>query len=537
MKGLLAVAAQGQVLGRFSLGREGQAAGRKNAGARVELRLFAALVVAAVAVLTGRADFEVYFMRHGETSWNRAKVLQGSIAYTDVTSTGVGMAEDSAAEFRRRGIGFDAVYTSPYRRASHTAEIVAASQGLTAKVDARIRERCCGSCEGVRYESGEHLAELMKAADGVEPVEAVGDRAMDFLKKELAPLDGKVKRVLCVGHTLLLSVIEARLRGEREVRKDLLPNCCVHVLTFKDGRFALKERAKVFYDSAKYAGRSKLRYVAHRGAGDLTMPEASRAAYADAVAKSSDIVKLDLQQTGDGVIVMGHDPTLKRVMGWDAKIRDLDYAEILKQGRFRFRKKVTDEQIVRLDEALEIVRPVPEFWLDFKHFDPDFAERVLAAFAAKGIDESRLMVATFSKGALAYFKEKHPSVRRVGHISMKSSDELPRVLAYIGELGLWGVNMPVLKDQTSLAAIVELKQKGAWVSLWFVQDARKAARYRDSGCDAFVTDYVSRVRSAVIGQSAGRGGKWADFTGERARCPFPYEGPLADRVRSVVRRD
>jgi len=432
-------------------------------------------------------------MRHGETSWNRAKVLQGSIAYTDITATGVKMAEDSAAEFRRRGISFDAVYTSPYRRASHTAEIIAASQGLKVRDDARIRERCCGSCEGVRYVTGERLAELMKTATGVESVNAVGDRAMAFLEQELAPLDGKVRRVLCVGHTLLLSVIEARLTGRREVGKSLLPNCCVHVLAFRDGRFTLKERARVFYDTARYEGRSKLRYVAHRGAGDLAMPEASRPAYADAVAKSSDIVKLDLQKTRDGVIVMGHDPTLKRVMGWDAKICDLDYAEILAKGDFLWRKKPAGERIVRLDEALEIVRPVPEFWIDFKYFDPDFAERVLKAFAEKGLDESRIMVATFSTDALRYFQKNHPSVRRVAHIAMKSSAELPRVLSMIDELGLFGVNMPVLEDQTSVAAIAELKRKGMWVSLWFVQDEKKAAKYRTSGCDAFVTDHVSRV--------------------------------------------
>ena len=452
------------------------------------------LIVSIAVTLTARADFEVYFMRHGETPWNRAKVLQGSIAYTDLTAVGVGMAEDSAAEFLRRGIAFGAVYTSPLRRARHTAEIIAATQELEVRVDERIRERCGGSCEGVRYGTSERLAELLRSATGVESVEAVGDRAMDFLEKELAPLDGKVGRVLCVGHTLLLSVIEARLAGRREVGKDLLPNCCVHVLVFRNGRFSLCDRARVFYNPAKYGGRSKVRYVAHRGAGDLTMPEASRPAYADAVSNSLDIVKLDLQKTKDGVIVMGHDRALKRVMGWDARIRDLDYSEILSKGEFLFRGKPTGERILRLDEALEIVRPVPEFWIDFKHFDPDFAERTLATFAAKGIDESRVMVATFSKDALAYFKGKHPSVRRVGHISMKSSDELPRVLAQVDEFGLFGVNMPVLDDQTSPEAIAELKRRGVWVSLWFVLDAQKAAKYRDTGCDAFVTDHVSKVR-------------------------------------------
>lgn len=217
----------------------------------MRVRFFAFVLVAAAAC-AARADFEVYFMRHGETSWNRAKVLQGSIAHPDITEKGVGMAEDSAAEFLRRGISFDAVYTSPYRRASHTAEIVAASQGLKPKVDVRLRERCCGSCEGQHYGTAERLAEMMRSATGVESVKAVGDRAMEFLEKELAPLDGKVRRVLCVGHTLILSVIEARLKGEREVGKALLPNCCVHVLAFKDGRFTLRERARVFYDAGKY---------------------------------------------------------------------------------------------------------------------------------------------------------------------------------------------------------------------------------------------------------------------------------------------
>lgn len=39
--------------------------------------------------------------------------------------------------------------------------------------------------------------------------------------------------------------------------------------------------------------------VAHRGAGDLEMPEASLAAYSNAVATACDIVKLDLLETKD----------------------------------------------------------------------------------------------------------------------------------------------------------------------------------------------------------------------------------------------
>ena len=450
----------------------------------------AALAAILFFVFAARADFEIYLMRHGETSWNRAKVLQGGISFTDLTDVGVRMAEASAAELRRRGISFDAVYSSPFRRTRHTAAIIAATQGLDVRDDLRLGERRCGSCEGKRYDTSEKLAGMLSSADDVESIASIGDRALDFLREELAPLDGKVRRILCVSHSLLLSAVEARLRDEKDAKKGLLPNCCVHVLEYADGKFTLIERAKTFYDAAAFRDESKIRCVAHRGAHDLTMPEASRPAYADAAAKGSDIVKLDLQRTKDGVIVMGHDPTLRRNMGWEVKIADLSYSEIYEKGRFIG----WDERIVRLDEALDLVRTVPEFWLDFKYFDEDFAERVLEIFAGKKIDPSRLMIATFNRKALAYFRDRHPEIRRVGHIGIKSSDELAAVKKYAAEYGLWGVNMPVLNGETTPKAVSELKNEGLWVSLWFVQNPAVAAKYRNSGCDAFVTDYADCLK-------------------------------------------
>ncbi len=231
--------------------------------------------------------------------------------------------------------------------------------------------------------------------------------------------------------------------------------------------------------------------VAHRGAGDLTMPEASLPAYADAVAKKMDIVKLDLQRTKDGVTVMSHDRSLKREMGWDVLIKDVTYAEILEKQFLDKDKKPTDLKIVRLDEALAIVKDLPEFWIDFKFFAPDFAEAVLADLKKAGISQDRVMVATFSVPALKYFQQNHPKIRRVGHIGGQKGEKL---YAYCKELDLWGVNMPVLKRQTTPKAIRELKKRGLWVSLWFVQNREMEEHYRDAGMDAFVTDYVSSVR-------------------------------------------
>ena len=270
------------------------------------------------------------------------------------------------------------------------------------------------------------------------------------------------------------------------------------------------------HGSFTVAARRPTKMVAHAGAGDLTMPPASKPAYSNAVATACDIVKLDLQYTKDKQIVMGHDPDLKRVMGWPTSISALTYAEIYEKGRFLEHRKPGNERIVRLDEALAIVKTAPEFWLDFKHFKPEMAEQVLAEIKKAGIDESRLMVATFTKPALKYFRDRHPEIRRVGHISVTALTNgtwtctaapkqtfadrravMDAVLRYRDELNLFGVNMPVIQGQTRPEDVAYLKQNGLWVSLWFVQNEEKAQAYRDAAPNAFVTDHDTNARHGL----------------------------------------
>lgn len=482
-------------------------------------------VAAFLTVWSAKADFEVYFLRHGQTTWNRAKILQGSVADTRLTPKGERMAEHTAAGLVAAGIAFDRAYTSPYLRARRTAELVTAGLKMPAAVvDPRLREMGFGKYEGLRYEKGawpddnlrrffEDPETYVPQGEGAETIVQVRGRVRDFLENELKPLDGKVKRVLCVAHSLILGAVVRELSDgnvPEAAKRAIQPNCCVHVVRYANGRFTLEETGRVFYDAAAFGGPEGPAMVAHRGAGDLTMPEASRPAYSNAVETACDVVKLDLQSTADGVIVMGHDPTLKRNMGWDVKIGKVTYADILKKGVFLEKGGYADERIVRLDEALAILKVVPQFWIDFKHFDPDFAERVVAEFRKQGIDESRIMVATFARSSLEYMQKHHPKIRRVGHVSMKQGEDgkwssncgekagtheeaIGDVLAYRDRLGLYGVNMPVLKEQTTPDDVRRLKEAGLWVSLWFVQKADKAAFYRPVA-DAFVTDHASQVR-------------------------------------------
>lgn len=484
----------------------------------LRLSVFAAVVALSVsAAFRASAAVDICFLRHGETTWNRAKILQGSIPYTMLTEKGVRMAEETAKGLVAAGMRFDRIYTSPYLRARHTAELVSAGGAGPAPVEeARIREMCFGRYEGVYYEKGKYPDDNLRRlfedpenyvpqGDGAETFRSVGERVMDFLEKEVRPLDGKVSRVLCVTHSLVLKSLVRELAGDgasASAKKTLQRNCCVHTVRYENGRFSLVETGRIFYDAADFDGYCEPKMVAHRGAGDLVMPEASLSAYSNAVATGCNIVKLDLQCTKDGVIVIGHDPTLKRNMGWSVNIGDLKYAEILEKGRFLENGKPGDKRIVRLDQALEVVKPIPEIWIDFKVFSPGFADDVLRTIRRAGIDPSRVMVATFSTKALAYFRDNHPRFRRVGHYSFREVRDdnrrlLSSLLAFRDKYALFGLNMPVKYGQTRPKDVAYLKSKGLWISLWFVQDAVKAREYRSAGADAFVTDYVSEARKGL----------------------------------------
>ena len=440
---------------------------------------------------------EVYFMRHGETVWNRSKVLQGAIAYPDLTEKGVRVAEASARGLSAAGIRFDRIYASPLKRAFHTAEIVAGTSGCKPVVDGRLREMCYGKYDGVRYAKGDYPDDNLRrffeepesyvpTGAGAESFDDVGARLRSFLNDELLPLEGKVDRVLCVAHSLILKTLVRELAGSTAsaaARKPIQRNCCVHVLGCENGRFVLKETGRLFYDPTLFDMESVPLVVARCGADDLDGcgSEVSPAAFSNAVAAACDVVKLDVQGIRDRVMVTGREA----------------------------------EHAVRLDDALEIVKTQPQFWLDFRHFDPEVAEKALLCFSAAGIDFSRIMVATFDRQALAYFKERHPKIRRICHINWRMlpeggfadgnmgqgkasmlNESMQIVLDYCAQYGLYGVNMPAASMTADGARF--LHGNGVkWLSLYLIQNATVARDRLQVHADAFVTDHVQEVRQGL----------------------------------------
>ena len=197
---------------------------------------------------------EIYFVRHGQTDWNVAHRIQsGGAAEVDLNATGVAQAETAAEGLARAGLSFDRIYSSPYRRARHTAEIICSCVGGVPVFDDRLREFEFGDYNGTSYGEAGYIDDNIRAAfenppafvpHGGESYAQFLSRVGGFLENELKPLEGKCRKVLVVAHRGVLNAV-ATILEKRDISrfwKNDTGNCGVDIAELKDGAFTLVRR-------------------------------------------------------------------------------------------------------------------------------------------------------------------------------------------------------------------------------------------------------------------------------------------------------
>lgn len=95
--------------------------------------------------MPGNLQTRLYLVRHGETDWNRARRLQGTLD-VPLNRVGVAQARRLANAFARLPIV--CIVSSPLARASATAAILARASARPLKPDARLREIDHGTWSG-----------------------------------------------------------------------------------------------------------------------------------------------------------------------------------------------------------------------------------------------------------------------------------------------------------------------------------------------------------------------------------------------------
>ena len=75
---------------------------------------------------------KIYLVRHGETDWNQAGLLQGQ---TDIALSAQGLEQAREAAERLKEVPFEIAFCSPLIRAKRTAETIIGDRKITLPTD------------------------------------------------------------------------------------------------------------------------------------------------------------------------------------------------------------------------------------------------------------------------------------------------------------------------------------------------------------------------------------------------------------------
>lgn len=183
----------------------------------------------------------VYFIRHGETDFNKRCLIQG-MSDIPLNDKGIHQAELAANWFKQQGITFDEVFSSPLVRARRTAAIVSGRTFEEVHPDARIQEMDFGVDEGKPYPMIKDLFDAPEdyiPPEGAESIQELQNRAQQFLDMlaDLSEKNAGVRTVLAASHGAALRGIMSCI-DHCELKnfwKSGLTNCCIYKIHLENG--------------------------------------------------------------------------------------------------------------------------------------------------------------------------------------------------------------------------------------------------------------------------------------------------------------
>ncbi|KAJ0975971.1 hypothetical protein J5N97_017936 [Dioscorea zingiberensis] len=192
---------------------------------------------------------EIVIVRHGETSWNASKIIQGHMN-SELNETGRKQAIAVAVRLSKEP-KFASIYSSDLKRAAETAEIIANHCGLPeVKLDPALRERHLGDLQGLTLRDAAKLkAEsyqyfLSKSRDqeipgGGESLDQVYNRCTSCMEGIAKKHSGD--RVIVVTHGGVLRELYKRASPNSKFPNGTILNTSVNVIHISEnGEWSIK---------------------------------------------------------------------------------------------------------------------------------------------------------------------------------------------------------------------------------------------------------------------------------------------------------
>ena len=200
---------------------------------------------------------KIYFIRHGETQWNKEKRLQGR---SDIPLNEYGKELALITAKAMKEIPFDIIYSSPLIRAKETAQILDFGRNLPILEDDRLVEMSFGEGEGeslpmihthpeLKLYNFIHNPASYTPPEGGESFEQVYKRCKSFVEDIILPAEKQYDCMLIVAHgALIRGMIHCiNHRPTKDFWIVTHKNCSVTIADCTQGQLSIEEEGKIYY--------------------------------------------------------------------------------------------------------------------------------------------------------------------------------------------------------------------------------------------------------------------------------------------------
>lgn len=236
------------------------------------------------------------------------------------------------------------------------------------------------------------------------------------------------------------------------------------------------------------------RITAHRGSSSGA-PENTMAALEKAVEEMADRAEIDVQETADGVIVLCHDTSLKRVAGVSKKVSDLTLEQIKKLdvGSW-FSSEYQGEQIPTLEEVMEYAKGKIDLNIEIKNLgnSSGLPEKVIELVEKHEMQEQCVITST-NRFYLKRVKAVNPEIR-TGYIISAAYGNF-----YSDEF----IDLISIRSSFVTERMIEsAHEAGKAVHAWTVNGKVEMERLKQLGVDDMITDRPVLAREILYGEEA-----------------------------------
>lgn len=239
---------------------------------------------------------------------------------------------------------------------------------------------------------------------------------------------------------------------------------------------------------------SEIQITAHRGSSK-TAPENTMSAIEAAIEEMADYAEIDVQLTADGVVVLGHDSSLRRVAGVNRSIGSMTWEELqqIDVGSW-FSDDFSGEAPPSLDEVMEACKGKINLNIEIKNAgkNSELPQKVVELVQQHGMEEQCVVTAT-SLSYLVKIKELAPEVHTGYIVSAAYGDFYSN-----DAVDFISIRSNFVTD----SLVLKVHEQGKAVHAWTVNSKNEIERMQILKVDNIITDNPVLAREILYREEA-----------------------------------